>query len=232
MKFKTFNDKVHFWGRLTILICMLGVMAVPIGISIIYGVEVAWGTVFSVSISPLISYTISSIIGFLALVPIIGGGALYVANVTGNVNNIKAPSAINGMDICDVEPGTEEGDTVSIFAVCVCALVSTLIMILGMIFLAPIFQPIYESAFFSPAFAVTVPALYGALLTPYFLKSPKECVLPFLAPIALILILGRTVYSKYSSYLMLVMMVVSVAYVYLLHKNDKKPEDGEMKEAK
>lgn len=50
-------------------------------------------------------------------------------------------------------------------------------------------------------------------------------MVPFLAPIALILILGRTIYSKYSSYLMLVMMVVAVGYVYLLHKNDKKPEN-------
>ena len=83
MKFQSFNDKVHFVGRLTILICC---------------------------------------IGLLAVVPIIGGGSLYVANVTGNVNNIKSPAAINGMDICDVEPGTEKGDTVSLIAVSVTSL--------------------------------------------------------------------------------------------------------------
>lgn len=220
MNSENFNNRVHFLGRLTILICIVGVLAVPLGLGIYYGVEVAWGTVFSVAISPFITYTISSIIGLLALVPIIGGGALYVANVTGNVNNVKAPAAINGMDICNVEPGTEKGDTVALIAVCITALASTFIMIMGMVFLAPIFKPIYESAFFSPAFGVIVPALYGALLTPYFLKGVKECIVPFLAPIVLVLVMGRTIYSKFSSYIMLVMMLVAVAYVYWLHRGD------------
>lgn len=224
-----YNKKVHTLGRVTIFACILGCLAVPLGISIYYGVDIAWGLIFQLSVSPTITYTISSIIGLLALVPVIGGGALYVANVTGNVNNVKAPAAINGMDICEVQPGTEEGDTISMIAVCVCSLVSTAIMICGMVFLAPIFKPIYESAFFSPAFGVVVPSLYGAMLTPYFLKGVKESILPFLAPIAICLIMGRSAYSGIASYIMLVMMVVSVIYVWMLHRNDAKKESEEAK---
>lgn len=220
MKSMSFNQKVHFWGRLTILICMIGLLAVPIGIAVFYNVQIAWGTIFSVSLSPFITYTISSIIGLLAVVPLIGGGALYVANVTGNVNNIKAPAAINGMDICDVEPGTEKGDTVSLIATCVTALASTVIMIAGMLFLAPIFQPIYENPVFSPAFGVVLPSLYAAMLVPYFMKGVKECIVPFLLPIVILLVIGRSVFSSWSSYIMLAMMLVSVGYVYLLHKQD------------
>lgn len=226
-----FNKKVHFLGRVTILICIIGVLAVPLGIAIYYKVDVAWGTIFGASVSPFITYTISSIIGLLALVPVIGGGALYVANVTGNVNNVKAPAAINGMDICEVEPGTEKGDVVALIATCVTALASTAIMVMGMVFLAPIFKPVYESAFFAPGFGVVLPALYAAILTPYFMKGVKECIVPFLLPIALILIMGRAGYSKVSSYIMLGMMIVSVAYVYLLHRNDDKKEKKEDKEA-
>ena len=65
MNSENFNSRVHFLGRLTILICIVGVLAVPLGLGIYYGVEVAWGTVFSVAISPFITYTISSIIGLL-----------------------------------------------------------------------------------------------------------------------------------------------------------------------
>ncbi len=220
MKLTNFNQKVHFGGRLTILICMIGLLAVPLGIAVLYNVQVSWSTVFSVSISPFITYTISSVIGLLALVPVIGGGALYVANVTGNVNNIKAPAAINGMDICDVEPGTEQGDTVAIIATSVTALASTVIMVMGMLFLAPLFQPIYENPVFAPAFDVVLPSLYAAMLTPYFLKGVKECIVPFLLPIVLLLVMSRSLFSSWSSYIMLAMMVVSVGYVYLLHKKD------------
>ena len=38
-----FNKKVHFLGRVTILICIIGVLAVPLGIAIYYKVDVAWG---------------------------------------------------------------------------------------------------------------------------------------------------------------------------------------------
>lgn len=226
MKSMTFNQKVHFVGRLTILICMVGLMAVPIGISVAYGIKVSWSTIFSVSVSPFLTYTISSIIGLLAVVPVIGGGALYVANVTGNVNNIKTPAAINGMDICNVEPGTEKGDTVALVAVCVTALASTAIMLAGMMFLAPIFEPIYKNPIFAPAFGVVLPSLYAAMLVPYFLKGVKESILPFLMPIALLLLMGRRIFSSWASYIMLAMMVVSVAYVYLLHKNDAAKDAG------
>ena len=229
MNFKSFNDKVHFVGRLTILICCIGLLAVPLGIAVYYGIDIAWGTIFGVSLSPFITYTISSIIGLLAVVPIIGGGSLYVANVTGNVNNIKSPAAINGMDICDVEPGTEKGDTVSLIAVCVTSLASTAIMVAGMLFLAPIFQPIYENPIFSPAFEVVLPSLYAAMLVPYFMKGVKECVVPFILPIAVLFVIGRSTFSSFSSYIMLALMVVSVGYVYLLHKKDADAARAEAK---
>ena len=215
-----YNDKVHLLGRITIFICIVGLIAVPVGLAAYYGVSVAWGKLFEITVSPFITYLISSIIGLLALVPVIGGGALYVANVTGNVNNVKAPAAINGMDICEVGPGTEKGDVVALIAVCVTSIVSTLIMVAGMVFLAPIFEPIYKSKFFSPAFGVILPALYGALLTPYFLKGIKENIVPFFAPIVLILLIGAKTYGRWSSYIMLGMMIVSVAYVWLLHRGD------------
>ncbi|MDY4032075.1 MAG: hypothetical protein SOY64_03275 [Pyramidobacter sp.] len=220
-----YNDRVHLLGRVTIFICIVALIAVPVGLAAYYGVQVAWGTLFEITVSPFITYLISSIIGLLALVPIIGGGALYVANVTGNVNNVKAPAAINGMDICEVEPGTEKGDVVALIAVCVTSIISTLIMVAGMIFLAPIFKPMYESEFFSPAFGVILPALYGALLTPYFMKGIKENIVPFLMPIVLIMIMGSKLYGRYSSYIMLGMMVLSVAYVWFLHKGDAETED-------
>lgn len=65
-----------------------------------------------------------------------------------------------------------------------------------------------------------LPSLYAAMLTPYFLKGVKECIVPFLLPIVLLLVMSRSLFSSWSSYIMLAMMVVSVGYVYLLHKKD------------
>ncbi len=217
---KEFLNKSHAIGRITLALCCVGAILVPVGMAAIYHVDIPWGMIASLSLSPFITYTISSIIGLLAQVPIMGGPALYVANVTGNVNNIKGPAAANGIEICETTPGSDEGDTASMIAVCVSSLVSALIMIAGMVFLAPLFKPVYESDFFAPAFGVVLPAMYGALLMPYFMKSLKDSIGPFLIPIAAILIFGSQFYGKYSSYIMLVMMVVSVLYIYILHKKE------------
>lgn len=230
MENKEFWNKSHAIGRITLLFCCIGAVLVPVGMAVIYKVSVPWGMIFTLSLSPFITYTISSFIGLLAQVPIMGGPALYVANVTGNVNNIKGPAAANGIEICDTVPGSDEGDTASMIAVCVSSLVSAAIMIAGMLFLAPLFKPVYESAFFSPAFGVVLPAMYGALLMPYFMKSLKDSIGPFIIPIAAILILGSKFYGKYSSYIMLIMMVVSVVYIYILHKKEIDEERAASKE--
>lgn len=232
-KSKEFENKMHFVGRLSLLICILGVILVPFGFSIYYGLEIALSTIFQVVVPPFITYTITVSIGCIATAPLVGAGAQYVASVTGNVNNVKIPACINGMEICDVEPGTEKGDTVSLLAVCVCSVVAVAIMILGMVFLAPIFQPIYENAFFSPGFSVVTPALYGAMLTPFFLKNVKESAVPFVLPIILIFVIGRKTWSDISSYMMLVMMVAAVIWVYILHSVDfKKSREEEKTEHK
>lgn len=223
---RDFNSQVHFVGRLTLIICVIGIILVPLCFSLVYDVSVDFSKIFEVALPPFLSYSVAVIIGAVATTPMVGGGAQYVASITGNVNNIKVPAAVNGMEMCEVQSGTDEGDTISLIAVCITSLVSCFIMILGMVFLAPIFKPVYESEFFSPAFGVVLPALYGAILTPYFLKGVKECVVPFVLPIVIILVIGRTTFSGISSYLMLALMVVAVIWVYLLHHKEIQGEKG------
>ena len=141
-----------------------------------------------------------------------------MACVTGNVSNMKIPAAVNAMEVAGYEPGTEKADVISIIAVAASTFVTTAIVFLGMLFLAPLFEPIYNNPFLQPAFANMVPALFGALLFPYVAKAPKQAILPILLPIAVIFIVGRTFFSSYQSYIMMIIIIFSALYSYGLHK--------------
>lgn len=55
---------------------------------------------------------------------------------------MKLPCAIAGMKIAGVEPGTKEGDVISIIAIGVSSVVTTIIIFLGMFFVGQALLPL------------------------------------------------------------------------------------------
>lgn len=103
-------------------------------------------------------------------------------------------------------------------AVAASTFVTTAIVFLGMLFLAPIFAPVYNNPFLQPAFQNMVPALIGALLFPYILKAPKQAIVPIILPVILIFVVGRSFFSSNQSYIMVGVIVLSALYSYGLFK--------------
>lgn len=94
------------------------------------------------------------------------------------------------MEVAGYTAGSDRADVVAIIAVAASTFVTTAIVFLGMLFLAPLFEPIYNNAFLQPAFQNMVPALMGALLFPFILKAPKQAIVPIALPIIAILVIG------------------------------------------
>ena len=59
--------------------------------------------------------------------PMLGSGGTYLAFVTGNITNLKAPAAINSMEAAKVKPGSEEGEVISTIAIATTSIVTTII---------------------------------------------------------------------------------------------------------
>lgn len=220
MKEKSFNDKVHLFGRITVifpLICFIGLAFV---LGAVYHISFDVPNALKNGIPILLTYTITAVCQNLTYAPLIGCGALYVSCITGNLNNMKIPAAINAMEITGHAPGTPKGDIISIIAVSASTVVTTLIVFAGMLFLAPIFEPIYDNAFLQPAFQNLMPALFGALLVPQIAKSPKQAVCPIVLAIVVHLVVGADFFATNQSFLMIGIIIVSVAYSLLMHKKN------------
>ena len=92
---------------------------------------------------------------------------------------MKIPCAINARDIAKTEVGTPENEIISTLSTATSAIVTTLVIVAGVILLVPL-QPVFESELLRPAFDNVVPALFGALALKYYLKEPKIAIVPVL----------------------------------------------------
>jgi len=121
-------------------------------------------------------------------VPMLGAGGSYLSFVTCNISNLKMTVALNDVVEEKVKINSEEEEVVSTIAIAVSSIVTTLIIILGVLLITPL-TPILNAPVLEPAFAQILPALFGGLGVVFVSKNWKIAV----APIALMLVLFITI---------------------------------------
>jgi purine-cytosine permease-like protein len=85
-------------------------------------------------------------------------------------------------------------------------------------------MPVLQSPALTPAFTNMIPALLGALATPFFLKDFRTASVPMALAAILTLILGYAVISQLQAFIMPVMLAVAIGWSYFLFKRKKKAE--------
>ena len=183
-KQRTYIESVHFYGRLWGLAAATLIMLFPVVIAILFRALPDPKGVLTglLGVAPL--FWAVGVIEVFTYVPMLGAGGSYLSFVTGNLTNLKAPCALNAMDKAGVSPASEEGEIISTIAIATSAIVTTLIIALGVLLIVPL-TPVLESPALTPAFDSVLPALFGALGVVYISKNWKIA----LAPIALMLVL-------------------------------------------
>ncbi|MBO5726697.1 MAG: hypothetical protein J6S00_06520 [Clostridia bacterium] len=180
----TYLESVHRDGRVWgIVLCAL-LLAFPLVVGLIFNAVPEWSALAKGLFATLPMYWAVGIIEIFTYVPMLGAGGTYLSFVTGNISNLKLPCAVDAMERADVKPSSEEGEIISTIAIAVSSIVTTFIIILGVILIIPI-TPILESPVLKPAFDMILPALFGGLAVVFISKNAKLSI----APIILMLVL-------------------------------------------
>ena len=175
--FEEFNNGLHRIGKVMMVVTLVLLTGVPFLIAFMSGVSIDGKGFLSGMLNIGFLYIAISVVEFLIYTPMLGVGGSYLAFVTGNVTNMKIPCAMNARDIAGTKVGTPEHEIVSTISIATSAIVTTLVIVVGVVLLIPL-QPVLQSEALSPAFDYVVPALFGALGLKYFAKSPKIAILP------------------------------------------------------
>lgn len=180
----SYIDSVHRDGRIWNISVMILLLAFPIAVSIIFNAPPDWAALLQglIGVAPL--YWVVGVIETITFVPMLGAGGSYLSFVTGNISNLKLPCALNALEQNNVSANSEEGEVISTIAIAVSSIVTTLIIIIGVICIVPL-SPILEAPVLEPAFAQILPALFGGLGVAFISKNWKIA----LAPILLMLVL-------------------------------------------
>lgn len=181
---ENYMDSIHREGKIWNLSMMVLLLLFPVACCLLFGILPDWhGLLFGlIATAPM--YWAVSVVEVFTYIPMLGAGGSYLSFVTGNISNLKLPCALNAMEQADVKANTEEGELVSTVAIAVSSIVTTLIILLGVILIVPL-SPVLENPALKPAFDQLLPALFGALGVVFISKNWKIAV----APVALMLIL-------------------------------------------
>lgn len=175
--FMNFNNGLHRLGRFTMVSVILILAGVPFVMGAIFGVAPELDGFLAGYAKVAIIYLPVSLVEFLVYAPMLGAGGSYLSFITGNVTNMKIPCAMNARDIAGTEVGTPENEIISTISTATSAIVTTLVIVVGVILLVPL-QPILQNEALLPAFNNVVPALFGALGLKYFAKAPQIAFIP------------------------------------------------------
>ena len=183
-KNRTYMESVHHYGRLWGVIVGVVLLCFPAVLSLIFQTlpngEVLLKGLFATA--PM--YWAVGIVEIFTYVPMLGAGGTYLSFVTGNISNLKLPCAIDAMERAEVKASSEEGEVISTIAIAVSSIVTTLIILVGVICIVPL-TPILESPILEPAFDMILPALFGGLAVVFISKNLKLSIVPVILMLAL-----------------------------------------------
>ena len=184
MRKLNYMDSVHRDGTIWNLSVMVLLMAFPISLCFIFDTVPDWAALLTGLIATAPMYWAVGVVETITFVPMLGAGGSYLGFVTGNISNLKLPCALNALEQNEVSATSEEGEVVSTIAIAVSSIVTTIIIVLGVILIVPL-SPVLQAPVLEPAFDQMLPALFGGLGVAFVSKIWKIAI----APILLMLIL-------------------------------------------
>ena len=180
----TYIDSVHRDGTVWNLAVMALLLAFPLTVAFLFGAAPDWKALGVGLLATAPMYWAVGAIETVTFVPMLGAGGSYLSFVTGNISNLKLPCAINALEQNGVSANSEEGEIISTIAIATSSIVTTIIIILGVICIVPL-TPVLEASVLTPAFEQMLPALFGGLGVAFISKNWKIAI----APILLMLVL-------------------------------------------
>lgn len=215
----TYLESVHRDGRVWGYTLLALILAFPLLLCIIFNAVPEWGSMGKALIAVLPMYWAVGIIEVFTYVPMLGAGGSYLSFVTGNISNLKLPCALDAMEKAEVKANSEEGEIVSTIAIAVSSIVTTLIIVVGVVLIkVSNFGVLLESEVLKPAFDQLLPALFGGLAVVFVSKNFKIAIAP------MVLMLGIFIFTPLSSGEVGIMAPVGVLFTLavarIMYKKD------------
>ena len=222
--YESYLKSTHRLGRIVSVITLVLLVGAPFVIGTLLGAQPDLGAVARAFLSVGLVWTVSSVVEFLVYTPMLGAGGSYLAFITGNLINMKIPCAMNAKELVGAKSGTAENEVISTLSIATSALVTIVILALGVVLLIPL-QPILQSETLAPAFANVVPALFGAMAYKYYRKDPALAMIPLTVMIILFTLVPSLTSS--TSFMIIPSGALAILLAWLKYRKEMKGAAGQ-----
>lgn len=212
----SYMESVHRDGRFWGIIVAVVLLCFPLSLSLIFNAAPDWKVLLAGLFATAPMYWAVGIVEIFTYVPMLGAGGTYLSFVTGNISNLKLPCAIDAMERAGVKASDEEGEVISTIAIAVSSIVTTLIIVVGVICIVPL-TPLLESPILVPAFDMILPALFGGLAVVFISKNLKLSIAPVILMLALFIFVPF-LNAGTVGIMVPVGVVITVVYARILYK--------------
>ncbi len=215
----TYLESVHRDGRIWGYSLFVLILAFPLVLCLIFGAVPQWSAMLKAMLSVLPMYWAVGIIEIFTYIPMLGAGGSYLSFVTGNISNLKLPCAIDAMEKANVKANSEEGEIISTIAIAVSSIVTTFIIIIGVVLImVSNLGTVLESEVLKPAFDQLLPALFGGLAGVFVSKNFKLAIAPLL--LMLILFIFTPLTSGEVGIMAPVGVIFTIVIARIMYKKD------------
>ncbi|EMR06595.1 hypothetical protein C772_01490 [Bhargavaea cecembensis DSE10] len=168
--FTTFQDKSHFWGRLTLWGIILLTFSLPMILSFGLGYHPGWSAILSGFLAYASIIAVVWVVEPISYYPILGVSGTYLAFLNGNIGNMCLPSASVAQTAVGAEPGTEKGELTATLAIAAAAIINTSILVL--VVLGGSYLISLLPAALVDTFKFVLPAIYGGVIAQFAIQKP------------------------------------------------------------
>lgn len=172
-----YMKNVHKYGTVWNISMMIILLAFPIAVALIFKATPDVNGLLMGLLATAPMYWAVGVVEVITYIPMLGAGGSYLSFVTGNISNLKLPCALGALEQAGVKANSDESEVVSTIAIAISSIVTTLIIVIGVLLIIPL-APILNSEALAPAFEYMLPALFGGLGVVFISKNLKIAVLP------------------------------------------------------
>ena len=220
-KYEAYLKATHRLGRAVSLLTLVMLLGAPFLIGGLLGTMPDLGAAARGFLSVGLVWTVSSIVEYLVYTPMLGAGGSYLAFITGNLINMKIPCAMNARELVNAKAGTAENEVISTLSIATSALVTIVVLALGVALMIPL-RPVLESPALQPAFANVVPALFGSMAYKYFRKDVRLALVPLVCMSLLFMFVPSLTSS--TSFMIIPAGAMAIGLSWLPYRKSRKEE--------
>jgi hypothetical protein len=167
---ESYHAKSHFWGRLTLGLCIVASLLPPLYLSYVLGYHPGWGVVAGGFLGYAAFIGIMWVLEPVTYYPTLGISGTYIAFLTGNIANMCLPCSASAQEAIRAEPGTRKAEIAGTLGIAAASL-TNIVLIIGVILsgsylLTLLPQPVQAALKF------ILPAIYGGVLGQFAMKKP------------------------------------------------------------